>query len=400
MVSKKSSGSTINEDAARYPKVGLLPGSPEEWIRSDTRKFLVTLKISMIIPSTSPFVSIIMPVRNEREFIVDTLTSILCGTYPANKTEIILADGMSEDGTQSVVQEFAARSSVQIRLIENPEKIVSTGLNRAVRAAQGELILRMDAHTEYAPDYVEQCVRVLHETGADNVGGPWRAEGRDSLQRAIALAFHSPFSSGGARSHQLSYEGEVDAVYLGCWRREVFQRVGLFDEDLVRNQDDEFSFRMKLAGMRLWQTPRIKSTYWPRSSLKKLFHQYYQYGFWKVAVIRKHRQPASWRHLVPALFVLGLILGPLMAGIAKLVDRPLEAAFLWFIFVAVVSGYACLLLFAGLAAVMLDKPLRSWASLPYLPFVFLIYHLAYGTGFLLALILPQKLNPQASVLTR
>src|SRR5262249_19053843 len=148
-----------------------------------------------------------------------------------------------------------AHNDDRVRLIKNSGRIVSTGLNAAIRAARGEIIIRMDAHTEYAQDYVTNCVRVLRETGAQNVGGPWRAEGRTYLQRAIALAFNSPFSSGGARSHSVEYEGTVDTVYLGCWWKANLLDLGGFDEALVRNQDDELNLRLTRSGGKVYQTP-------------------------------------------------------------------------------------------------------------------------------------------------
>src|SRR5262249_29352304 len=152
----------------------------------------------------------------------------------------------------------------------NPRKITSTGLNRAILAAQGEIIVRMDAHTEYAGDYIRQCVQVLEETGADNVGGAWRTKASGYLQQAVALAFHSPFSAGGARSHEVDYEGYIDTIIYGCWRRKRLIEVGMFDEELVRNQDDELNLRITRSGGKIWQSARIRSWYQPRASLMAL----------------------------------------------------------------------------------------------------------------------------------
>src|SRR5262249_37522272 len=151
------------------------------------------------------------------------------------------------------------------------------------------------------------------ETGADKVGGPWVAEGKGYVGRAIAAAFQSPFAVGGARGHDPNYEGIVDLVYLGCWRRGVFDWFGLFDEELVRNQDDEFDLQLIRAGGTIWQSPRIRSWNQPRGSLRTLFLQYMQYGYWKVRVIQKHKIPASTRHLMPGGFVFGFTVLPLAA---------------------------------------------------------------------------------------
>jgi hypothetical protein len=182
-------------------------------------------------------------------------------------------------------------------------------LNRAIAASLGEIIVRMDVHTTYAPDYIAMCAQVLAETGADCVGGAWRPVG-DS---AIALAFRSRFGSGGAASRREAYSGEVDTVYLGAWKRETLIALGGFDERLVRNQDDELNLRITRGGGRVWQDARIVSHYTPRESLGALGRQFFQYGYWKLAVIRKHRLPASARHLVPFGFVATLLLLALAA---------------------------------------------------------------------------------------
>jgi succinoglycan biosynthesis protein ExoA len=206
----------------------------------------------------SPVVSIVLPCRNERDHIESCIRSILMQEPPLGGFEVIVADGMSNDSTREILERLAEENAC-LRIIDNRCGIVSTGLNEAIKAAAGKIIIRMDAHTEYAPDYVRRCIAVLEETRADNVGGPWLAKGTGLIGGAIAGAFQSSFAVGGARGHNATYEGIVDTVYLGCWPREVFDRVGLFDEELVRNQDDEFNLRLTRAGGKIWQSPRIKS---------------------------------------------------------------------------------------------------------------------------------------------
>lgn len=315
-----------------------------------------------------PTVSIIIPCRNEKDHIEACMRSIFAQEPPAGDFEIIIADGMSDDGTRDILTQLAAENP-RLRIIDNPGRIVSTGLNTAIRTAQGKIILRMDVHTEYAPDYVRQCLAVLQETRADNVGGPWVAEGKEYVSRVIAAAFRSPFTSGGARGHDPGYEGVLDTVYLGCWPREVFDRIGLFDEELVRNQDDEFNLRLVRAGGTIWQSPRIKSWYRPRGSLRVLFRQYMQYGYWKVRVIRKHKRPASVRHLIPGCFVFSLF----ALSLATL-WWPL-AAWGWLGLVGMYSMY-------NVAASFLTAARQGWILLPFLPLVFACYHFAYGCGFL------------------
>src|SRR5579863_3983984 len=257
-------------------------------------------------------ISIVIPCRNEQQHINDFLDSLLAQDLPPDwRMEILVADGMSTDGTREILRQYAARVP-SVRIIDNPGRIVSTGLNAAIQEAAGEVIIRMDAHTTYAPDYILECVKALETSGAENVGGPWVAVGRGTVSKAIAAAFRSPFCTGGGKAHDPNHEGEVDTVYLGCWPRMVFKVAGLFDPDLVRNQDDEFNFRLRRLGGRIWQSPRIRSSYTPRGSLVALFRQYMQYGYWKVAVIRKHRSLASWRHAVPPLFVASIVLGAVL----------------------------------------------------------------------------------------
>jgi len=316
--------------------------------------------------------SIIMPCRNEVQAIGTVLSSLLVQVRQLGDGEILVADGASTDGTLVLVDALAAHAP-EVRLVDNPRQIASTGLNAALAVAQGGVILRCDAHTTYAPDYVAQCLAVLAETDADNVGGPWVAVGQGWLGRAIAAAHQSPWACGGARSHDPTYEGWVDSVYLGCWHRETLVQLGGFDEALVRNQDDELNLRLARAGGRLWQSPRIRSWYTPRAALRALWRQYFQYGFWKVAVLRKHRRPAALRHLVPAAWL------SLLAGLALLGLLWTPA---WWVLLALVGLYSGGLLIAA----VLTARHAGWDLLPLLPLCMACIHLAYGSGFLVGLI--------------
>jgi len=351
-------------------------------------------------------VSVIIACRNEAEHITKSLDSALHQEEPEGGYEVIVADGMSDDGTRKVLkrmeagswemgvgnptsvrrpasfdsQREIARSSVRgpaLRVIDNPGKIASTGLNAAIRVAKGSVILRMDAHTEYAPDYVRRCVEVLESTGADNVGGPSRTKPRTYLERVIAAAYRSPFSVGPARFHDADYEGYLDTVTYGCWRKDAFDRFGYFDEELVRNQDDELNLRLLRAGGRIWQNPAIRCWYSPRATLGGLFRQYMQYGFWKVPVIRKHRLPGSWRHLVPVAFVTGNV-----ALVAAMAIAAASGAREWFegvaaVWLALAAAYAAAIAAASVAAARG----RGWRILPYLPAAFAAFHVSYGLGF-------------------
>ena len=322
-----------------------------------------------VAPSEPQLISVIAPCRNERAAIDAFCESALAQQLPFGwQLEVLVADGRSDDGTRERLAERAAQDA-RLRLIDNPGRIVSTGLNAALRQARGAVIARFDIHTQFAPDYLAECLAALARTGADNVGGPWVARGQGATGRAtsaaIAAAFQCRWVVGGARSRDLDYEGEADTIYLGCWPRGVFERFGGFDEQLVRNQDDEHNLRLRLQGARLWQSARIRSWYQPRGSLVHLFRQQYQYGYWRPFVMRKHGQPGSPRQLVPAVFVAALVTSLLLAPWWA---WPLAALLLAY------SAYV------GASAWAAARQAGAWPLLPRLPAVIAAYHLGYGLG--------------------
>lgn len=322
-------------------------------------------------------VTIVVPCRNERKGIAKLLDSILKQDMTGLDWEVIVADGMSDDGTREILGQYGEKEP-RIRLIDNKGLIVSTGLNAALREAHGDVVLRMDAHTEYAPDYVRSCVETLLRTGAQNVGGPARTRSSGLVQRAIALAYKNPFACGGARFHIADFEGYVDTVPYGCWRKGTLEALGGFDESLVRNQDDELNLRITRSGGKIWQSPLIQSWYHPRDRVSRLFRQYFQYGFWKVAVIKKHRLPASVRHLVPAAFVL--------ANLVFLLNAIVSWSMGWETLAAVGNGlWAAMMGLYLLVAVLAagrTAALAGWSMLPLMPPIFAVYHFSYGLGFL------------------
>lgn len=317
-----------------------------------------------------PVASIVVPCRNERATIERAVASMLAQhELGSGEIEVVIADGRSDDGTRAILDRMA-RADGRIRVIDNPGLIVSTGLNLAIEAASADVIVRMDTHSDYASDYVARCLEALGTTGALNVGGPALTRAEGYFQSANALAYQSPYSVGGAKFHDPDYEGWVDTVTYGCWRKETLLRLGLFDESLVRNQDDELNLRLIRSGGRIWQTPKIRSWYRPRASWGALFRQYLQYGYWKVRVIRKHKLPASPRHLVPGTFV-GL-LGVL--GACALVWP--AAAVAW---VTLLLTYLAAL---TLASLLICARTGRWRYLVVMPAVLAAYHLGYGCGFI------------------
>lgn len=320
-----------------------------------------------------PFVSVVMAVRNESKHIKQSVSAILAQDYPADRFEVLVADGRSTDGTREEFETLARRDS-RLRLLDNPGRIVPTGLNAALREARGDIVLRVDGHTEIASDYLRSCVDVLGRSGADNVGGRMNAVGDGPFGRAVAAATSSSFGVGGARFHYSDREEWVDTVYLGAWPRQVFARIGLFDEELVRDQDDEFNYRLRAAGGRILLTPAVRSRYTVRGTPWSLFRQYFQYGFWKVRVLQKHAAQMRPRQFGPPLFVLAL----LVAAATALAFPSAPAARL------PLAGLAALYLASDLVAAAVEAR-RQKVNPVLLAFVYPILHLAYGSGFLAGL---------------
>jgi glycosyltransferase involved in cell wall biosynthesis len=320
-----------------------------------------------------PLVTVIMPIRNEAAYIRRSLGAVLAQDYPPERMEVLVVDGMSVDGTREAVEELAStHPHISVRLLDNPACITPAAFNIGLRHARGEVIILVGGHCEIAPDYVRRCVEILERTGADCVGGPVVPVGESFTARAIALAQSSLFGVGSVPFRtRMNYAGYVDTVPFGAYRRQVFDRVGLFDEELVGGEDDEFNFRLKQSGGRIWLDPSIRSVYYTRRDLRGFWRQYFRYGFCKVRVIQKRRGIPSWRHLVPGAFVLGLGGSVLLA---LLTHQPL-----WALSVALPYAVA-----NGVASLWAAR--RDWKVLPLLPAAFATLHLAYGLGFLWGLL--------------
>lgn len=317
-------------------------------------------------------ISIIIPIRNEENFIRQTIDSILAQDYPQSEVEIIVADGMSTDTTRQIVTSYQ-QIYPNIKLVDNPGKIVPTGFNHALRQSDGDIVIRIDGHTIIAHDYISKCVETLLRTGTENVGGKMTAVGQNEFAKAVAVATSSPFGVGGSKFHYSNKEEWVDSVYMGAWPRRVFEKIGLFDEELVRDQDDEFNYRLRENGGRILLSPEIKSEYSVRSSPKSLWKQYFQYGYWKVRVLQKHPMQMSLRHFVPPAFVFGLVVSLILA------------IFTWFgrsLFTAIVSLY----MIANLCVSIYSSAQKEWGHVYKLPIIYTILHISYGLGFFVGLV--------------
>lgn len=313
-----------------------------------------------------PDLTIVMPVRNEGAFMATSLDAVLAQDYPG-RLEVLVADGASEDGTDAVIAD-RARADPRVTLVPNPDRIVSCGLNRAIATATGELVLRVDGHCTIPPDYARVCVARLLAEDSACVGGQLRTVGSTPVARGIALAQASPAGVGNATFRTGAAEVvEVDTVAFGVYRRDHLRALGGFDEDLVRNQDDELNLRVRQDGGRILLDPTVVVHYHSRASLRSLLRQYGQYGWFKPLVLRKRGRLPTVRSAVPGALVLGLALTTIAAGA---VAGPLAA-------LAPIALYG-----AGLVLVGLGVGRRDPTAALVVPAALGAMHLAYGIGFI------------------
>ncbi len=316
-------------------------------------------------------ISIIVPCRNEEIYIKETIRRIVTqeGTGRLFNFELIIIDGKSTDNTVKLVEDEVKKNN-KVKLIINDKKTTPAAFNLGIKNASGKYICILGAHAEISKNYLINCLNTIKKINSDNVGGTWKANGQGYLGKAIALSFQSSFAVGGARSHKINYEGYVDSVWGGFYKREVFDKIGLFDEELVRNQDDELNLRLIRSGGKIWQSPEIKSWYYPRASVVALFKQYVQYGYWKVRVIQKHKIPASIRHVVPGTFV-GLL--AILAALSPFSQLSLKI---------LIGFLACYMAANSAASFLACKEPSKWKYIPVMPIIFTAYHFGYGYGFL------------------
>jgi cellulose synthase/poly-beta-1,6-N-acetylglucosamine synthase-like glycosyltransferase len=314
------------------------------------------------------FFSIVSPIRNEEQYIAKCLSSIVDQNYEKNKYEIIIVDGMSDDATRKIVKRFETKYD-NIKLLDNPHKTVPYALNLGIKQASGNVIVRVDGHAVLEKDYLNKCHKYLVQTKADCVGGAIESINDTFIGKAIALAMSSQFGVGNARFRTSGKEGLVDCLAFGAYRREIFNKIGCFNEEFVRCQDDEFNYRLRKLGGKIYFSPEIKSYYYPRSDLRKLWRQYYQYGFWKVRVLQKHFKTIQPRQFVPPIFVMALI----STGLLGIFSKMSLAIFLF-----ITSLY---LIFS--LSVSLKISFKNGHKFFYiLPVIFSILHVSYGSGFL------------------
>ena len=318
------------------------------------------------------FVSVVCPVYNEEKFIANCINSIIRQDYPKEYMEVFLVDGMSSDLTRSIIMDYVNRYSF-IHLLDNPDKIVPPALNIGIRKAKGDVLIRIDGHCTYPVNYISVLVRNLYELGADNVGAVWNTlpAKNTSLCKAIAVGVSHKFGIGNSL-HKVGVKDitETDTVPFGCFRKDIFDRIGEFDEELIRNQDDEFNARIIKNGGKIYLIPDLVIDYYARDSIYKVSKMFYQYGLFKPLVNKKLGFPATLRQFFPLLFVVGLILGGLLSLFLLSVR---------YIYVVVLLLYLLISLSFSLIESLKHK---DWRLLFFLPWIFFVIHISYGWGYL------------------
>ena len=319
-------------------------------------------------------ISVILPVLNEEKYLEDAVNAILAQQYDG-KIEVILAVAPSDDRTLQIAQRLHMNDP-RVVIVENPSGRTAAGLNLAIAASQYSIIVRVDGHANIPNNYCELVSEVLETTGAVNVGGVMAAEGKSLFEKSVARAMRSPLGVGASRFHTGGSAGEVDTVYLGAFRKEALLAAGGFDERFTRAQDWELNFRLRQAGGVVYFDPRLVVTYRPRSTVKALAKQYFEYGRWRRVVSRRHQGTINYRYLAPpftvAATLISLILGWLVSP---------------FLFIpALVYG-----VFILIASVVIGKSVGEFLCLPT---ILLTTHISWGLGFLTS---PKSLAPDVTL---
>jgi glycosyltransferase involved in cell wall biosynthesis len=315
-------------------------------------------------------VTVVIPMRNEEAYIADCLRSVIQNDYPADRYEILVVDGESKDASADVVAKFIRAMPDRVRLLKNPNRTQAHGLNLGIREARGQIIVRMDAHALYQPDYISICVDLLRRTGASNVGGIQYAQGRNLFTNAVADVVSSRFAAGDAKYRYVETNGdglEVDTVYLGAWWKRTLEEFGGFNVEMNANQDYELNHRLRRGGGKILLNSRLKTIYFVRGNLPKLARQYFRYGFYKIKTLTAHPDSLKLRQLVAPAFVLAL-LGSLTGAVLGLP-------------VAVTTFVPVLYICSSLAASCALASRKGWMRLPLYPLLFLTIHLSWGVGF-------------------
>jgi succinoglycan biosynthesis protein ExoA len=328
-----------------------------------------------------PLVSIIVPCYNEQNTISLLLEALYQQTFPRSEIEVIISDGLSTDRTREQIANFQRQhSDLCLQVVDNEKGTIPAGLNRALQAAHGQFVVRLDAHSKPRPDYVARCLDALESGLGDNVGGVWEIHsgGEGGIARAIAAAASHPLAVGDAHYRHARQARVVDTVPFGAYRLTLIERIGLYDETLLTNEDYEFNTRIRQSGGTVWLDPAIRSTYFARATLAALASQYWRYGFWKARMLRRYPESLRWRQALPPLFVLSL----LVFGLLSLWALP---ARLLLILECVL--YCLVLLAVGFQVSMKKK---DPALIIGVPLAIAVMHLTWGSAFLWSLIFKRE----------
>lgn len=347
--------------------------------------------------NNSLLISIIIPCRNEEKFIGRCLNSVITQDYPKEKLEVLVIDGMSEDKTKEIIKEYSQKYPF-IKLLENPQKFTPFGLNIGIKEAKGKIIIRMDSHASYQLDYVSKCLRYLREYKADNVGGVIKTLPKENtaVAKAIAIALSHPFGAGGSYFRTLggnkvlpskTRHGSyfrlgaekprwVDTVFGGCYKREVFEKIGLFSEKLIRSQDIEFNRRLKRAGGKILLVPEIVAFYYPQANLKNFLKHNLSDGTWTTYPLKFGIKIFSLRHLIPLIFVLSLMISAILIFFFPV---------FWKLFLFILSFYFLVSLYFSIKIAEKEK---NFGYLFLMPIIFASRHFGYGFGSFLGFIKP------------
>ncbi|MFA6375892.1 MAG: glycosyltransferase family 2 protein [Candidatus Paceibacterota bacterium] len=332
--------------------------------------------------SNLPFVSVVIPCRNEEKFIGACLDSIIINDYPKDKLEILVVDGISNDRTRKILEKYS-KECRYIKILDNLKKIIPVAMNIGIGNAKGEIIMKMDGHATYQKNYVSRCVEYLNEYSADNVGGIWKIVPRENtpISKAIALALSGRFGSGDAYIKIGSKKPRwSDSVSFGCFKKGIFKKIGLFNEKLIRGSDMDFNKRIKKAGGKILLVPDIVTNYYADANFKSSWRHNYSDGFWTTHVLKFGSNAFSVRHLIPLFFVLNLILSALLSFVFF--------PFLW-LFLSIIGAYSLASIVAS-ANILVHTRQKDARYLFLLPAAFLIRHTAHGIGALFGLIIPRR----------
>lgn len=320
--------------------------------------------------SFRPFVSIIMPIKNEEKYIVGSLGAVMAQEYPSDLMEILVCDGISSDRTREIISNLASSSKFPITILDNPTGIVPKALNVGLNHAKGDIIIRIDGHCEIQKDYVQICVDHLQEQGVECVGGTIDTVGETFISKAIALAMSSSTGVGNV-AFRVNRDGTelTDSVPFPAYPLRIFEEIGTFDEEMLCNEDDEFNYRLLKNGGRILLVSKLRTRYFSRGSLKSLWKQYFRYGLWKVRVMQKHPGQMRLRQFIPSLFVLAIL---------ALVILTFLIYSGWMILAVFLAIYFLAILFSAARSIHMNE----LKYLPILLLVFPVLHLSYGSGFI------------------